>query len=125
MQDESQHHEVSMGSEEIPFTVGPIGFGTAQWAVTVDGQLRRLTPVEYKILHFLAVHANQICTCNQISSSVFSDYNDDGGYTTIIKSKIRRIRSMIEPNPMHPIYLLTIPESGYMLASHEQDETEE
>jgi DNA-binding response OmpR family regulator len=125
MQDESQHNEVSMGSEEIPITVGPIGFDTSQWAVTVDGQLRRLTPVEYKILHFLAVHANQICTFNQIGSSVFSGYNDDGGYTTIIKSKICRIRSMIEPNPMHPIYLLTIPEGGYMLVSHGQDETEE
>jgi len=124
MQDKSQHNEVSMGSEEIPITFGPIRFETAQWAVTIDGQLRRLTPVEYMVLRFLAVHADSVCTSDEIGSSIWGpgeDYQASG----LIKMHIRHVRQKIELDPMHPMYLLTIPERGYMLVSHDQIEMKE
>lgn len=43
MQDESQHNEVSMGSEEIPITVGPITIDVSHLRVSVDGKTLSLT----------------------------------------------------------------------------------
>jgi DNA-binding response OmpR family regulator len=120
MQDESLH------SEEPPITVGPIRVDVARWwEVNVDDKTIRLTPVECKILYYLAVHANTVCTFNQIESSVFGYTSNEGAGASIVKSKIRRIRSLIEPDPMHPTYVLTIPEVGYMLVDHVHDETRE
>ena len=130
MQDETQHNEETVhAGEDTPedskythpsiIKVGPILVDASQRAVIVDGKTRRLTPVESKVLHFLAVHANTVCTFGQIESHVFFGYNGDGGATSIIKSKIRRIRSMIEPDPRNPIYILTVHDVGYTLVSHD------
>jgi DNA-binding response OmpR family regulator len=118
MQDESQR------SEESSITVGPISVDVSDWQVSVDGKTLRLTPVESMILRFLAVHANTVCTSNQIGSSIWGS-NNNYEDTSLIKMHIRHIRQKIEPNPMHPIYLLTIPEVGYTLVSHDQDETKQ
>jgi DNA-binding response OmpR family regulator len=101
-------------------TVGPIKLDTLHREVSVNGTSRRLTPVESKILHVLAAHANQICTFNQIGSSVFAG-NDELGNSILIKSHIRHLRQKIEPHPNQPMYILTIPDVGYMLVSHETE----
>jgi DNA-binding response OmpR family regulator len=120
MQDENLH------SEEPPITVGPIRVDVARWwEVNVDDKTIRLTPVECKILYYLAVRANTVCTFNQIESSVFGYNSNEEAGASIVKSKIRRIRSLIEPDPMHPTYVLTIPGVGYMLVDHVHDETRE
>jgi DNA-binding response OmpR family regulator len=124
MQDESQRNEVAVDSEDTPITIGPIRIDPLQWAVTVDGELHRLTPVEYMVLRFLADHADTVCTSDQIGSSIWgpnNNYQDSG----LIKMHIRHVRQKIEPDPMHPMYLLTIPERGYMLVSHDQNEMKE
>jgi DNA-binding response OmpR family regulator len=122
MQDESQHNEVSMGSEEIPITVGPITIDVSHLRVSVDGKTLSLTGLEGYILHYLAVHAHTICTDSQIGSGIWGSIDD--GAIGLIRITIRHLRQKIEPDPMHPIYLLTVPEGGFMLVSHDQDETE-
>ena len=127
MQDERQHNEESSSDEDTQLsiiTVGPIRLDTSQLEVSVDGKSRRLTPVESMILQYLAVHADTVCTSDEIGTSIWGpneNYHDSG----LIKSHIRHIRQKIEPDPMHPIYLLTIPEVGYTLVSHDQDEAEQ
>ena len=56
--------EPVMQDEDYPslITVGSVRVDALQREVTVDGKLRRVTPVECKILHFLVVHANTVCT---------------------------------------------------------------
>jgi DNA-binding response OmpR family regulator len=117
MQDESQHNG------ETAITVGPISVNTLQNEVIVDGKSTRLTPTECVCLEFLATNANTVYTSGQIVSQVWG-YNDSGD-TGLVKSHIRHIRQKIEPDPTNPIYLLTVPEVGYMLVSHDQDETKE
>jgi DNA-binding response OmpR family regulator len=74
-------------------------------------------------VEFLAAHANTVCTSSQIVSQVWG-YNDAGD-TGLVKSHIRHLRQKIEPNPAQPIYLLTVPEGGYMLVNHDKDEAKE
>jgi DNA-binding response OmpR family regulator len=106
-------------SEQAPFLPQRI------LSLCVTHHMSRCPPVECKILYYLAVHANTVCTFNQIESSVFGYNSNEGAGASIVKSKIRRIRSLIEPDPMHPTYVLTIPEVGYMLVDHVHDETRE
>jgi DNA-binding response OmpR family regulator len=101
-------------------TVGPIRLDTRHLSVSVDGKTLRLTPVESRVLQYLATHANTVCTSNQIGSSIWGP-----GDSSLIKVYIHHLRQKIEPDPMHPIYLLTIPEAGYMLVSNDLADTKQ
>src|SRR5258708_710028 len=101
-------------------TIGPIRFDSLYHEVIVDGRKARLTPVEAKVLHFLAVNANKVCTASQIGSHVWGFSNDeDNG---LVKVYIRHLRQKVEPDPSNPTYILTIPGVGYTLVSHDLDE---
>lgn len=93
--------------------VGPICVDSLHNAVTVDGKEARLTPTESKMLHLLAVNANDVCTAGQIVTHVWG-YEGDGD-SGLIKAHIRHLRQKIEPNPGNPYYILTIPGVGYTL----------
>jgi DNA-binding response OmpR family regulator len=108
---------------EIPssiITVGPICVDASHLEVSIDGKTKRLTAMESMVLHFLAVNANTVCTDSQIGSYIWRVNN--GGNTTLIKVYIRRLRQKVEPGPLHPTYILTVPGVGYMLVSHDLDE---
>ncbi len=127
MQDESQRSEETTNTEDTePFiiTVGPIRFDTRHLRVSVNGKTKRLTPVESMVLQFLAAHANTVCSSKQIGTSIWGP-NDKVYDRGLIKAYMHFLHHKIEQDPMHPIYLLTIPEGGYMLVSHNQDETKE
>ncbi|GAC1344464.1 MAG: response regulator transcription factor [Ktedonobacteraceae bacterium] len=83
--------------------------------VTIDGKVAHLTLTESKVLHFLALNANTVCTVSQIVSHVWDVENDKT--LDLIKSHIYRLRQKIEPNPSNPCYILTIPGGGYTLAT--------
>ena len=123
MQDERQRDEGTVDSENTPITVGPIRVDRLHLQVSVDGKMLSLTVRESLLLHYLAIHTNTVCTFSQIGSQVDGFTND--GTTGFIKAYIHRLRQKIEPDPMHPIYLLTIPEGDYTLVSHDQDEAKQ
>jgi len=58
--------------------------------VAIDGQTVRLTPTESKLLHLLAVNANNVCTANQIVAHIWGFGND--GDACLIKAHIRHLR---------------------------------
>ena len=94
-------------------TVGPIKVDTLRNEVSINGEMARLTPTESKLLHLLAVNANNVCTSNQIVSHIWGFGND--GDTNLIKAHIRHLRQKIEADPSKPTYILTIPGVGYTL----------
>src|SRR5260370_38170809 len=47
-------------------TVGPIRVDSLHNEVTIQAKTSRLTPTESKMLHFLAINANDVCTAEQI-----------------------------------------------------------
>ncbi len=94
-------------------TVGPIGVDAAHGEVSVNGKMSSLTGAERAVLHFLAVNANNVCTNKQLVSHVWG-FNS-GEDSALLKVCIRHLRQKIEPDPIHPTYLLTIPGVGYTL----------
>lgn len=93
--------------------IGPIRLNPLQNEVEHHGKTVRLSPVESRLLQFLAMHANTVCTFSQIGWAAWGSSND--GDTVFIRSYIRHLRQKIEPDPTNPTYLLTVPGEGYKL----------
>ena len=89
---------------------------------SVNGKTARLTPTESKLLHLLAVNANNVCTANQIVSHIWGFGNE--GDSGLIKAHIRHLRQKIEPDPGKPCYILTVPGVGYTLIRQTSEEGE-
>src|SRR5260221_2636093 len=97
-------------------TVGPIRVDSLHNEVSIQGKTSRLTPTESKMLHFLAINANDVCTAGQIVTYVWG-YNGDGD-ASLIKAHIRHLRQKIEPDPGSPRSICTVPGVGYTLIYH-------
>ena len=102
-----------------PTTIGPITVDWLHNEVTVSGKTVRLTPIESKMLHLLAVNTNAVCTSEQIVSHVWGFNND--GESSLIKAHIRHLRQKVEPDPGKPRFLLTVPGVGYTLEYRQED----
>src|SRR6266568_8699248 len=100
-------------------TVGPIRVDSLHNEVSMHGKTTRLTPTEGKLLHLLAVNANDVCTASQIVTHVWG-YSDDGD-ASLIKAHIRHLRQKIEPDPGHRCYILTVPGVGYTLVRQPEE----
>jgi DNA-binding response OmpR family regulator len=94
-------------------TVGPIRVDALRNEVCVDGKTSRLTPTESKLLHFLAVNSNDVCTLDTIAAHVWGYAQESD--TTLIKAHIRHVREKIERDPSRPRHIVTVAGSGYML----------
>ncbi len=101
-------------------TVGPIRVDSLHNEVSINGKTERLTPTESKLLHLLAVNANNVCTASQIVSHIWGFGND--GDTCLIKAHIRHLRQKIEPDASKPHYILTVPGVGYTLIRHASED---
>lgn len=101
-------------------TVGAIRVDSLQNEVTVHGKRVHLTPIESKLLHFLAVNASTVCPAQQIVARLWGFGND--GDASLIKAHIRHLRQKIERDPGHPTALLTVPGVGYTFTRHSEKE---
>src|SRR5437763_2769124 len=81
-------------------SVGPIHIDSLHNKVSVYDKTLRLTPTESKLLHLLAVNANQVCTASQIVSQIWG-FNGAGD-SSLIKAHIRHLRPKIESDPANP-----------------------
>lgn len=71
----------------------------------------RLPSQPFAIFHYLLLHANNVCTKEQLIRDVLkNEYKEDYLYTLI-----GRIRTAIEQDPEHPRYLINEPNAGYRL----------
>ncbi len=81
-----------------------------------DGQQLNLTPIEFKLLTYLARHPQQVLSRARIVEEVWG-FDADGDSERNIKVHIRRLREKIEPDPTHPAIILTVPGIGYRLVN--------
>lgn len=101
-------------------SVGPICIDSMHNEVTVYGKVARLTPTESKLLHLLAMNANDVCSSEQIVNYVWG--YDESGDACLIKAHIRHLRQKVEPDPGNPQFILTVPGVGYTLIRQTPDE---
>lgn len=81
--------------------------------VTVDGEGRSLTPLEYSILKLLMSHPGQVFSTGQIYEQVWND--PSYGAENTVAVHIRHLREKIEINPSDPRYIKVVWGLGYKM----------
>ena len=81
--------------------------------VTVNGQLVRLTPTEYSLLHYLVLNEGVVLTHRALLEKVWGEeYTDSPEY---LKVYIQRLRNKLEEDPTNPRLLISERGLGYKL----------
>ena len=84
--------------------------------VFIDGENIKLTPIEYKLLYFLATNKGQVFSIKQIYENVWKEPFD--GYEKKVVVHISHIREKIEINPREPRYLKAVWGLGYKIENY-------
>ena len=82
-------------------------------SVSVDGDIVRLTPIEFKILELLAKNRGRVFSADEIYRRVWNE--DTFINDSTIAVHIRHIREKIEINPKEPHYLKVVWGVGYRI----------
>ena len=93
-------------------TIGGLELNEDTVEVTVDGELVKLTPMEYKILLLLIKNPGRVFSAEEIYERV---WNERAVNTDTIMVHVRNIREKIEINPKEPKYLKVVWGVGYKI----------
>ncbi len=81
--------------------------------VMVEGNIVKMTPIEYNILLLLVKNQGKVFSINQIYESIWNE--DAIGADNTVAVHIRHIREKIEINPKEPKYLKVVWGIGYKI----------
>ena len=93
------------------FSVGGLSINDDLKEVTVDGNVIKLTPIEYNILLLLVKNLGKVFSIDQIYESIWNE--DAIGADNTVAVHIRHIREKLEINPKEPRYLKVVWGVGY------------
>ncbi|AOV06187.1 response regulator transcription factor [Sporosarcina ureilytica] len=81
--------------------------------ITVDGEVVKFTPIEYRITELLMKHAGRVFSIHEIYERVWNEeaYNAEN----IVAVHIRKIREKIEADPKNPRYVKVVWGIGYKI----------
>ncbi len=87
--------------------------------ISLDGNPVHLTPVEYKIVAFLARNSGKVMTYSAIMSNIWGPYADSNN--RILRVNMANIRRKLEHNPAQPEYIFTEVGVGYRMKEDEYE----
>jgi DNA-binding response OmpR family regulator len=93
--------------------MGGLTIDFAQHRVTVDEQEIELTPIEYRLLAYLAQNAGRVVTQDLLLEHVWGE--EYIGESHLLQVNMNRLRRKIETDPAHPRYIVTKMGVGYYL----------
>ena len=90
--------------------------------VLVHGRYVNLTPKEFQIIAFLANHAGEVFSAQDIMANVWGEaYRPDSASIAVF---VRKIRSKIEDDPAKPRYLQTVWREGLPISDESMTDEE-
>ena len=104
--------KVTEQQEEI-YVTGGLMINDERKEVMVDGELVKLTPIEYNILLLLMKNQGRVFSINQIYEAIWNE--EANGADNTVAVHIRHIREKIEINPKEPRYLKVVWGVGYKI----------
>jgi len=102
-------------SERTVFERGPLRVDEAAYQATWNGKPLQLTSTEFKLLAFLAHHAGQALSVQELVAGVQGYHCDPQEARELIKPHLYHLRAAIEPEPAIPRYLINVRGVGYLL----------
>ncbi|MEG0805023.1 MAG: response regulator transcription factor [Lachnospiraceae bacterium] len=99
------------------YTCGMLSIDFERRLVQLENHLIHLTPVEYKIVSFLAQNSGKVITYSSLMTHVWGPYADTDN--KILRVNMANIRRKIEYNPAEPQYIYTEVGVGYRMKEGE------
>jgi len=110
----------TMASISQVIAVGPVELDLRSRQVHVGDKTVQLTPTEFDLLHYLMSHPDEVFTSRQLLEQVWG-FPPDVKSTSLVRWHIRNLRSKIEPDPTHPVYICTVTRHGYVFRTSPLD----
>jgi len=99
-----------------PIVCGPIAIDQERLEVWRAGRPVQLTPKEFLVLLELARRCDCPVHRQDLLNAVWGWEADTS--SNVVDQVVRNLRKKLEPNPVHPRYILTVRGVGYKLVSH-------
>ena len=97
-------------SKKEGFDDGYLKLDSVNKTVFVNGEEKKITSIELKLLEYLIENKNRLVTKTEIFDKVWNDkFTTDG----TLNVHIRKIREAIEKDPQDPKYIVTVWKEGY------------
>ena len=93
--------------------LGALHIDLARRLVTVEGKEVHLTPIEYRLLTYLAQHEGKVLTHRQILAEVWGPGAEH--QTHYVRVHMAELRKKVEADPARPKLIVTEPGVGYRL----------
>ena len=106
------YNNEKLGNNEVLIS-GGLELNTSTKEFKVDGQIVRVTPIEFKILNLLIANKGRVFSIDEIYEKVWNEESFNVENTVAVH--IRRIREKIEINPKEPRYLKVVWGVGYKI----------
>ena len=104
---------IAGSSSQAVFKCGGLTINDDNKEVFVDGELIKLTPIEYNILLLLVKNAGKVFSIDEIYEQIWNE--EAIGADNTVAVHIRHIREKIEINPREPKYLKVVWGVGYKI----------
>jgi len=92
---------------------GDLEIDLARRHVSVQGETVRLTPTEYELLRYLALHAGKPVSHTTLLRQVWGEYAVGDKYNT--RYVVAQLRKKLGDDPANPKYIVNEPGVGYRL----------
>lgn len=94
--------------------IGPLRLDPERHQASLAGKPLKLTPVEFELLHYMALHAGEVLSAERLLQEVWA-YPPGTGNPSLVRMHVLNLRRKLEADPRHPCYLRTVPRHGYIL----------
>ena len=109
-------NNVSESSKAADYDDGYLKMDSVNKTVFVNGEEKKITSIEWKLLDYLIANRNRLVTKTEIFDNVWNDrFTTDG----TLNVHVRKIREAIEKDPQDPKYIVTVWKEGYKFVSEE------
>lgn len=103
--------------DSFSYNDGHLCIDNERHEVLVKGDRTKLSPLEFRLLVYLARNSGKLITFDRILANAWGEeYKGNFGYVHIY---ISRLRKKIEPDPRNPSYILSVHSVGYIFEKQE------
>lgn len=95
--------------------VGPLTLDLHTRRVRVREKTVLLTPTEFDLLYYLMIHPDRVFSSQELLRQVW-DHLPETTDPSVVRWHIKNLRTKIEPDPVHPVYIRTMPRHGYIVS---------
>lgn len=105
------------GYPQRPYRAKSLEIDFFRRMVSLEGTPIHLTPIEYKIVAYLAQNCGKVVTYTDVLNNVWGPYAENDN--KILRVNMANIRRKLEKNPAQPAYIFTEVGVGYRMVDDE------